>query len=122
MIKWNGKSTNGAWKKEIIANDYEDLLETMIDKGVCDGYWNIDSQAYNELCDYSDKLDTLRDEYYEILEEADDEKMEAFQTKLDNIDWHEEIFSKLTDDQFEQVIRGIDGMAYYQEFERVEED
>lgn len=122
MIKWNGKSTSGAWKQEIIANDYEDLLETMIDKGICQGYWNIYSQAYNELCHYSDKLEALRDEYYEIAEECDGEKMEAFETKLDNIDWHEEIFSKLTDDQFEQVIRGIDGMAYYQEFEQVEED
>ena len=121
MIKWNGKSTNGTWKKEIIANDYEDLLETMIDKGICESYWNIDSQAYNELCYYSDKLDVLRDEYNKIIEEDDDEKMEAFQTKFDNIDWHEEIFSKLTDDQFEQVIRGIDGMAYYQEFEEVED-
>lgn len=122
MIKWNGKSTNGTWKKEIIANDYEDLLETMIDKGICDGYWNIDSQAYNELCFYSEKLEKLRDEYQEAIEEEDDdEKMANFEKQLDDIDWHEEIFSKLTDDQFEQVIRGIDGMAYYQEFEEVED-
>lgn len=122
MIKWNGKSTNGTWKKEIIANDYEDLLETMIDKGVCDGYWNIDSQAYNELCLYSEKLEKLRDEYQDAIEEDDDEKIASFEKQLDDIDWHEEIFSKLTDEQFEQVIRGIDGMAYYQEFEQVEED
>lgn len=121
MIKWNGKSTNGAWEKEIIANDYEDLLETMVDKGICDGYWNIDSQAYNELCFYSEKLEKLRDEYQEAIEEDDDEKMASFEKQFDDIDWHEEIFSKLTDNQFEQVIRGIDGMAYYQEFEEVED-
>lgn len=122
MIKWNGKSTSGAWKKEIIANNYEDLLKTMIDKGFCEGYWNIDSRTFDGLCDCSDKLDTLRDEYYETIEEDDDKKMEAFQEKFYNIDWHEDVFSKLSEDDFKYVIRGCNSQAYYQEFEEVEEN
>ena len=43
MIKWNGKSTNGTWTKEIIANDYEELLEELVDRDIIDGYWNMDS-------------------------------------------------------------------------------
>lgn len=122
MIKWTGKSISGAWKKEIIANNYEDLLKTMIDKGFCEGYWNIDSRTFYGLCDCSDKLDTLRDEYYETIEEDDDEKMEAFQEKFYNIDWHEDVFSKLSEDDFKYVIRGCNSQAYYQEFEKFEEN
>lgn len=123
MIKWYGKSTDGIWKKEIIANDYTELLETMIDMGICDGYWDINSQAYDGLCYYCDKLAILRDEYYIITEEEeddDDRKAEIFQSKLDNIDWYDDVFNKLTDHQFEMVIRGINAVAYYQEFEKLE--
>ena len=122
MIKWNGKSTNGTWKKEIIANDYEELLEELVDRDIIEGYWNMDSQAFDGLCDCSEMLEKLRDEYQEAIEEDDDEKIEAFQEKFDSIDWHEDVFSKLSEDDFKYVIRGCNSQAYYQEFEEVEED
>lgn len=122
MIKWNGKSTNGIWKKEIIANDYEELLEELVDRDIIDGYWNMDSQAFDGLCDCSEMLEKLRDEYQEAIEEDDDEKMASFEKQFDNIDWHEDVFSKLSEDDFKYVIRGYNSQAYYQEFEEVEED
>lgn len=122
MIKWNGKSTNGTWKKEIVANDYESLLEELVDRDIIDGYWNMDSQAFDGLCDCSEMLENLRDEYNEAIEEDDDEKMASFEKQFDDIDWHEDVFSKLSDDDFEYVIRGCNSQAYYQEFEKVEED
>ena len=121
MIKWNGKSTNGTWKKEIIANDYEELLEELVDRDIIDGYWNMDSQAFDGLCDCSEMLEKLRDEYNEAIEEDDDEKMASFEKQFDDIDWHEDVFSKLSDDDFEYVIRGCNSQAYYQEFEKVED-
>lgn len=122
MIKWNGKSTNGTWKKEIIANDYEELLEELVGRDIIDGYWNMDSQAFDGLCDCSEMLEKLRDEYQEAIEEDDDEKMASFEKQFDNIDWHEDVFSKLSEDDFKYVIRGCNSQAYYQEFEEVEED
>lgn len=122
MIKWNGKSTNGTWKKEIIANDYEELLEELVDRDIIDGYWNMDSQAFDGLCDFSEMLEKLRDEYQEAIEEDDDEKMASFEKQFDDIDWHEDVFSKLSEDDFKYVIRGCNSQAYYQEFEEVEED
>lgn len=122
MIKWNGKSTNGTWKREIIANDYEELLEELVDRDIIDGYWNMDSQAFDGLCDCSEMLEKLRDEYQEAIEEDDDEKMASFEKQFDNIDWHEDVFSKLSEDDFKYVIRGCNSQAYYQEFEEVEED
>lgn len=122
MIKWNGKSTNGIWKKEIIANDYEELLEELVNRDIIDGYWNMDSQAFDGLCDCSEMLEKFRDEYQEAIEEDDDEKMTSFEKQFDDIDWHEDVFSKLSEDDFKYVIRGCNSQAYYQEFEEVEED
>lgn len=119
MIKWNGKSTDGAWKQEIIAKNHEELLETMIEKDICESYSNIHSQAFNELCDYFNLLQDLREDYEEALENEDDEMIEYIEMKINTLDWHKEIFSKLTDEEFEQVIRCIDGIAYYQEFEQL---
>ena len=120
MIKWNGKSTNGTWKKEIIANDYEELLEELVDRDIIDGYWNMDSQAFDGLCDCSEMLKKLRDETQEAIEEDNGEKLEALQEKFNNIDWHEDVFSKLSEDDFKYVISGCNSQAYYQEFEKAE--
>lgn len=122
MIKWTGKSTNGTWKKEIIANDYEELLEELIDCGIIDGYWDIDSQVFARLCDCSEKLEKLSDETQEAIEEDNGEKLEALQKKFNNIDWHEDVFSKLSEDDFKYVIRGCNSQAYYQKFEEFEEN
>lgn len=122
MIKWIGKSTNGTWEKEVIANDYEELLEELICLWIIDEYWSVNSKTFDGLCDCSEMLEKLRDEYQEAIEEDDDEKMEAFQEKFYNINWHKDIFSKLSDDDFKYVIRGCNSQAYYQEFEEVEED
>ena len=121
MIKWNGKSTNGTWTKEIIAKDYEELLEELVDRDIIYGYWNMDSQAFDGLCDCSEMLENLRDEYQEAIEEDDEEKMTSLEKKFDNIDWHEDVFSKLSEDDFKYVISGCNSQAYYQEFEEVEE-
>ena len=122
MIKWTGKSTNGTWKKVVIANDYEELLEELIDYAIIGGYWDIDSQTFDGLCDCSEMLEKLRDETQEAIEEDNGEKLEELQEKFNNIDWHEDVFSKLSEDDFKYVIRGCNSQADYQEFEEADEN
>lgn len=117
MIKWTGKNTAGTWTKEIIANDYEELLEELINHDIIDGYWNIDGLTFYELCKYSKLLEDLQDEYQEAIEEDDNEKMEDFQDKFENINWHKKVFSKLSEDDFKQIISSCKSQAYYQTFE-----
>ena len=111
MIKWTGHDTAKVWNRTVEAENMKQLLETLIEKGIINGYWDPEGQTFHELAYVSEIVSELEDRY------NDDEDITE---KLDNLDWDEEVFSKLTDQQFEQVIRGCDSQAYYQQFEVIE--
>lgn len=120
MIKWTGKDTSGIWHTEVIADDYEDLLETLIDRDIINPYWNKNGFTFEYLCDVSPKLQELGNKLV-LAEDSDDELfIDTVEAEFEDLDWHEEIFVDLDDDDFKYVISSCKSQAYYQTFEFIE--
>lgn len=115
-ITWTGQPTNRVVTYKIEADSYKEILEQMIDRDLADGYWNPDSQAFHELAYYSPIISELENEYNNLDDSDDEDAFEKFDEKLGNVEWNE-ILNSLSDNEMEQVIRGCNSQAYYQEFE-----
>ena len=109
MIKWTGCTTDKRTKYSEEAESYKELFETLIDKEIFSPYWTNESQTGMQVAQLSDALESI----YDRIDEGDEEAI----TALENFDFDEEIFSKLTDKDWELLIRSCNSQAYYQEFE-----
>ncbi len=110
MIKWIGYTTDKRTKYLEEAESYKELFETLIDKEIFSPYWTNEYQTGIQVAQLSDVLESI----YDRIDEGDEEAIAA----LENFDFDEEIFSKLSDKDWEMLFRSCNGQAYYQEFTR----
>ena len=109
MIKWTGYTTDKRTKYSEEAESYKELFETLIDKEIFSPYWTNENQTGTQVAQLSDVLESI----YDRIDEGDEEAIAA----LENFDFDEEIFSKLSDKDWEMLFRSCNSQAYYQEFE-----
>lgn len=111
MIKWTGYTTDKRTKYTEEADTYEELFKKLVDREIFNPYWTNENQTGEQVADLSDKLSTI----YDRIDDGEDNAI----LELEKFDFEKEIFSKLSDKDWELLIRSCNSQAYYQEFEVV---
>lgn len=108
-IYWSGKSTNGIWKRKYEANSFIELFNSLMDEEIIN---SCDYDVYEHAI--LDKYDKTEDDV-EFQDEDGDMDYEKIQEFVDSK-------PDLTDEELWLLIAEQKGNAYYQTFERDNED
>ncbi|HFU3963992.1 TPA: hypothetical protein ACGO2U_001991 [Streptococcus suis] len=109
MINWTGYTTDKRTRYTEKAESYQELFEKLVDREIFGPYWTNENQTGMQVAQLSDILESI----YDRIDEGDEDAIAEFE----NFDFDEEIFSKLSDNDWELLIRSCNSQAYYQEFE-----
>lgn len=108
IIRWTGKSTNGVWKRKEKANSFIDLYNLCVENETISTY---DNDPY-----ISAVLEKFGKSGNDFLDEDGEIDVEA----IDN--WYNESGHDLSDSEIMMLISTQNGNAYYQTFERFDEE
>lgn len=112
MITWTGKSTDKQWVRTVHADNFYELMNTLINKGYIPHYADFSEQLFYKIADISPLVESI-----DSALDTDDDFMYSYAfSELENMDWKTEVFDKFTDDDYIYVISGCNSQAYYQDF------
>ena len=108
-IYWSGKSTNGIWKRKYEADSFMELFNLLMDKEIINS------------CDYDVYDHAVLEKYNKSEDDAEFQDEDGFED-YEKIQKFVESKPALTDEELYLLIAGQNGNAYYQTFERDNED